>query len=187
MKTKHNEEFVYRAVKAGDLEIESDGTIWRVRKRGWDRWTQQAVSRPCERVRAEHDTGKYFQVRVMLDGVRIYALAHRLVYHHFCGPIPDALTVNHKDGQKKRNHPDNLELATYAEQAIHAARVLMVGHACRQHGEANSMCKLKDTQAEEIRHRRQAGEKLALIAVDYGVAMQTVSRIARGDRRALAG
>ena len=182
MKTKQNEEFVYQAVLSGDLEIMPDGTIWRVRKRGWDRWKKKAVSRPCKRVRAEHSMGKYLQVRIMVDGVRVYAMAHRLVYRHFKGPIPEGLTINHEDGQKKRNHPDNLEPATYSEQQLHAARVLKVGHAVNQNGTLNSMAKLTPDQVQEIRRRRKAGEYLSSIASDYGIRFQQVSRIARGDR-----
>lgn len=180
-KPKMNEEFVYQAVLSGDLEILPDGTIWRLRKRGWDRWKKIAVSRPCKRVRAEHDTGDYFQIRIMVDKVRVYAVAHRLVWRHFKGPIPQGLTINHKDGKKKRNVPANLELATYAEQQIHAVRVLKVGHACNQSCEKNSMTKLLPDQVTEIRRRRAAGEKLLAIAVDFGIAFQTVSKIARGD------
>jgi hypothetical protein len=185
MECKQNELFVYQAVLSGDLEILRDGTIWRVRKRGWDRWKQKAVSRPCKRVRAERKGGKdgsYFQVGLMMDGVRVFALAHRLVYLHLKGPIPDGLTVNHEDGQKKRNHPDNLTLATYSEQQIHATRILKVGHACDQAGEKNSMATLTREQVIEVRARRSVGEKLNPIAEDFGIAFQTVSKIARFER-----
>jgi hypothetical protein len=119
----------------------------------------------------------------MLDGVRVYALAHRLIYRHLNGPIPPDMTVNHKDGQKKRNHPSNLELATNSEQQVHATRVLKVGHACNQGGEANSMATLTTEQVTEIRRRRASGEKLISIAGDFRIAFQTVSKIAKGDRR----
>lgn len=184
MRTKQNEEFVYQAVLNGDLEIRPDGTIWRLRKRGWDRWRREAVSRPCRIVRAEHDQGEgeYFQVRIMIDLVRVYALAHRLVYRHFKGPIPGKLTINHENGDKKDNRPENLVPATYSEQQIHATRVLMVGHACNQNGENNSMAKLTAEQVIEIRERRMRGEKLKSIAMDHGIGFKAVSKIARGDR-----
>ena len=182
MKSKRNEEFVYQAVLNGDLIIKPDGTIWRIRKRGWDRWKKKAVSRPCKPVRAENNVGEYLQIRAMLDGVRVYALAHRLVYRHFKGPILGDLTVNHEDGKKKNNHPSNLELATYSEQQIHALHVLKVGRI-DQNGEKNAMVKLTTCQVTEIRQRRSSGEKLLSIADDYGVTFQTISKIARGDRR----
>ena len=71
--------------------------------------------------------GDYLQVRTMIDGKRIHALAHRLVWFHFNGPIPPGLTINHKKGNKKDNRPEMLELATYAEQVRHAREVLKVG------------------------------------------------------------
>lgn len=176
------EEFVYQAVVSGDLEILSDGTIWRVRKRGWDRWKKEAVSRLCRRVRAEHDQGEYFQVRAMMNGKRGYALAHRMVYLHFQGPIPNGLTINHENGNKKDNRPENLTLATNSEQQLHATRVLKVGHACRQYGERNSMAKLTAQQVTEIRSRRNAGERLKTIAMDFNVTDRTISKIALGHR-----
>ena len=181
MKTKLNEEFVYQAILTGDLEIMPDGTIWRLRKRVWDRWQKKAVSRPCKRVRAENDCGEYLQVRIMLGGVRVCALAHRLVFRHFKGPIPDGLTINHKDGKKKRNHPDNLEPATYSEQVVHALQTLKVGRI-DQNGPKNAMAKLTPEQVATIRERRKAGEKLQAIADDFGIKMQAVSKIARRER-----
>lgn len=167
----------------GDLEIRPDGTVWRLRKRGWDRWQGKAISRPCQPIRAEHDSGEYYQVRAMLDGKRVMALAHRLVWLHFKGPIPMGMTINHRNGAKKDNRLDNLELATNAEQQLHATRVLMVGHACRQNGPQNSMAKLSTEQVQMIRDRRATGESLKSIAMDFGVTFQTISKIATGVRR----
>lgn len=187
MKSKQNEEFVYQAVLSGDLEILPNGEVWRVRKRGWDRWKQMAVSRSCKRVRAEHDCGEYLQVRIMLDGVRVYAQAHRLVWRHLKGPIPPDLTINHQDGLKKNNYPDNLELATHSEQQLHAVRVLKVGRTVAQNGSRNSMAKLTEEAVAAIRQRRLAGEKLMPIAASFDMSVQEISKICRGDRWAHSG
>lgn len=48
---------------------------------------------------------------------------HRLVWEAFNGPIPDGLTINHKDGDKANNHLDNLEPATHLQQSDHAASI----------------------------------------------------------------
>lgn len=116
----------------------------------------------------------------MWDGVRFHALAHRLVYRHFIGPIPDGLTINHLNGHKDDNRPENLEPATPSEQVIHALRVLEVGRD--QRGEKNAMAKLTADQVSLIRQRRQNGERLASIAEDFGVSYQAISKVARGDR-----
>lgn len=117
----------------------------------------------------------------MLGGKRRSALAHRLVWRHFNGRIPDGLTVNHRNGVKDDNRPSNLELATYVDQMYHAIDELG-RHAClQQDGASNHQAKLTDQQVIEIRRRRAAGEQLVPIANDFGIAMQTVSKIARGD------
>jgi len=185
MKSKQNETFVYQSVANGDIEIREDGTIWRRRKRGWDRWKSEAISRPCRPVRAEHNSGQYFQVRAMLNGRRVVALAHRMVWLHFNGQIPEEMTINHRNGIKKDNRPENLELATHQEQQIHATRVLKVGHACDQHGLNNSMAKLTPDQVLRIRQRRLDGEALKSISADFGVTAQTISKIAKGQRRSI--
>lgn len=183
MRPTTSEEIVYKAVVRGELEIDKEGRIWRVLLRHGTRWGSGVQVIPCERRRAENRTGRiYLQVRVMVDWVRTHCMAHRLVWRHFNGPIQQGLTINHKNGKKDDNRPENLELATYSEQQIHATRILKVGHACNQNGEKNSMAKLTEAMVREIRRRRRAGENLIPIAKDFGIAMQTVSRIVRRDR-----
>ncbi|MFG2001745.1 HNH endonuclease signature motif containing protein [Spirillospora sp. NPDC048911] len=181
---KFREEDVYPAVLLGDLEIDSQGRVWRVAARRGDRWTGEVRVIPCARRRAENVTGKYLQVRVMFDGIRYHALAHRLVWKHFVGPIPEGLTINHKNGRQQDNRPSNLELATPKEQARHARDVLRRGRL-DQYGERNAMAKLSTEQVREICSRRASGEALQSIADHFGVRMQHISRIARGDRRSL--
>ena len=124
MAPRNVEELAYQAVLMGELEIDSEGRIWRVAARRWHRWQQRTRKIPCERHRAEKDSGDYYQIRVMIDRVRANALAQRLVWRHFHGPIPDGVTVNHENGNKKDNRPANLNLATYSEQILHAIHVL---------------------------------------------------------------
>lgn len=181
MRPKNNEDVVYQAVLAGELEIDEEGRVWRLACRRGDRWKGGTRLIPCVRRRAENDTGEYLQVGVMFGGKECNALAQRLVWRHFKGRIPDGLTVNHMDGKKKRNVLSNLELATYSEQQIHALRVLKVGRT-DQNGIKNAMAKLTVIQVEEIRRRRARGERLLSIAQDFGIQYQTVSKIARGDR-----
>jgi hypothetical protein len=169
------EAFVYEAVESGLLEILPDGTIWRVNRRGK---SQIAAKLP--------PGTKYLSVKVMRDGHQVTTTVQRLVYHHFKGPIPPGLTVNHIDGKTTNNHPDNLELATCKEQVRHAIEVL--GRLPKdQDGTKNDMAKLTENAVREIRRRRSAGEKLKLIAVDFGISDRTVSKIALGQRWAFLG
>jgi hypothetical protein len=183
MLPKNTEDIVYKAVESGELTIDTQGRVWRLSVRRGNRWTGGSASIPCKPRRAEKLTGEYLQVRVMVNYKRANALAQRLVWRHFFGQIPEGLTINHKNGIKTDNHPDNLELATYSEQVIHAVHVLRTGRTANQWGMANHAAKLTDSQVKEIRRRREAGEPLKSIAADYCVAMQTISRIVRLERR----
>jgi hypothetical protein len=76
---KYREEDVYKSVISGELTIDDEGRIWRVaicrKRRKYDGY----VVTPCKPRRAEHVTGNYLQVRIVIDGIRYHALAHRLV------------------------------------------------------------------------------------------------------------
>ena len=178
------EEKVYEAVRRGELEIDSQGRIWRVGKRGWNRWEKGIVTRPCRRVRAEHRlTTGYLQVRAMVDSVRHNGLAHRLVWFHLWGSIPDGMTINHRNGVKDDNRPENLELATPSENMRHAVHVLGTASTARQWGEANAAAKLTTAEVGEIRRMRLAGMRLREVADKFGISIQHVSKIALGLRR----
>lgn len=177
--------FVYQAVKAGELRINPvDGTIWRIAARRGDRWTGGTKLVPCKPRRAEMDNGTYLQVRIMVNGKRVYALAHRLVYLHCKGNLLASQVVNHRDGNKRNNCPDNLELASYKENILHAIHILKTHPAARQMGEKNPNVKLTNEQVSRIRMARQTGESLNAIAQQFGIAFQTVSKIALRKSRA---
>ena len=180
----NREELAYDAVRMGLMEVRHDGSVWRIAVRRGSRWGTKPVIRPCTPRRAENPTGAgYLQVRVMLDRVRHHSLAHRLVYLHFSGPIPAGLTINHINGIKTDNHPDNLETATYREQILHDFKR---GARC-QKGESNNASRLTGETVSEIRRLRGEGLTQAKIGEFVGCAHQTVSKILRGDRWAHLG
>lgn len=73
---------------------------------------------------------------------------HTLVAEAFLGRKPkDARTVNHKDGDKTNNRPENLEWASYAENNRHA-RLTKLN---RQHGERCNLTAFGDDKVDAIR------------------------------------
>ena len=92
---------VYEACKDGRLLIDDTGRIWR----GGER--------------AEYPKGSHYRISLRVRNRQVNTLAHRLVWFHFHGPIAAGLQVNHIDGDGFNNAPENLELATPAENSVH--------------------------------------------------------------------
>lgn len=164
-------------VKSGELEIDPEGRIWRVKVRGGNPARGSYAVRPCARKRAEHPLRDgYLILKVMVDGKRTTALAHRVVWTHFNGPIPDGLTINHKNGAKADNAPSNLETATSSEQRRHAIDTLKVNRN-RPKGERNPKAQMTPEQVIEIRRLRSTGTMVKDIAIQFGMKPKAISAI----------
>ncbi len=57
----------------------------------------------------------YFQVKIIVDGVKHIKYAHILVYLAFNGDIPEGLEIDHIDNNKANNSSNNLRLLTRKE------------------------------------------------------------------------
>jgi len=168
----------------GTLEIDEKGRIWRLKKKMGCRWHGTKVVN-VPRQRAEHRVPLgYLQIRGMVDGKRIYGFAHRLVWQHFRGNIPDGMVMNHKNGIKDDNRLENLEVVTYSENMRHAYRTGLAS----EWGERNPAAKLTDRQVEQIRFLYATGDHLQIdLAKQFGVAFGTISKIIRGEGRPQQG
>lgn len=177
------EEIVLSIVRAGELEIDEQGRIWRTKKRhgrgvglGGEYETGVRVS-PCRQVRAEYSQRQgYLLVTTMINGRKTVTGAHRLVWAYFNGRIPKGLTINHKNGVKDDNRPGNLELASYSEQRMHALKVLKVRRH-RPQGAKHPKTKLSENQVLEIRRLRADGMMLKHIATAFEMNPKAISAI----------
>lgn len=94
---------------------------------------------------------------------------HRVIYLTFYGPIPAGVTVNHKNGKKDDNRPENLELATHQEQVTHARRIGLVAPNRRL---------LTDADVLAIRRAYARGNTTYVaLARQYGVVKGTIGHI----------
>jgi hypothetical protein len=64
--------------------------------------------------------GGYLQYRMRLNTKKTARYIHRLVAEHFVPGQQEGLQVNHIDGDKKNNMPDNLEWVTPRQNIWHA-------------------------------------------------------------------
>jgi len=147
------------------VRVDADGRIY---------WTRNGR-------RAEHKTPLgYLQVRVMIAGKRLHVGAHRIVWTYFHGPVTAGLVINHRNGIKADNRPENLEECTYSENTKHAHRTGLKN----QRGEKNPAAKLTSAQVAAIRATYAAGGvSQAALGELYRVSFKTISKIVRGERR----
>lgn len=163
------------ALASGKYEVDPRGVIWNLNYRG--RGERRPVGLFSNRV-------GYLQFQITLPDVRDYVMAHRFIAFAILGepPAPD-WEVNHRDGSKANNCPENLEWVSRDSNMQHAwdtgLKVLSgpIGGARDRHPGA----KLTEADVAEIRKRLHAGETQRVIALAFGIKPQTVSRIKCGS------
>ncbi len=102
---------------------------------------------------------------------------HQIIALTFIGHYPSGCrSINHKDGSKRNNRPENLEYTSHSANNRHAYEVL--GRLTNQ-GTRHGMCKLTEANVVEIRALRESGEMLKTIAAQFAVTVETVYDIVR--------
>lgn len=169
---KQYERVAIQFVHNGFIEIDAEGRIWRIARLRWCGRFRDPKMCQCERKRAERLVRSgYLIVQLCHERRMVTVPAHRIVYQFFHGDIPQGMTVNHEDGCKTNNHPKNLVLATYPQQAIHVITVL-----------GRNRSSLTESDVHEIRRLHRSGEKMRSIGERYGVSEGSVFDICSGRR-----
>ena len=149
---------------------------WRIDENGY-------IGAGCRRIEHPVPAG-YMQVRKMIAGVRIYGLAHRLVWQYFFGDIPPGMVINHLNGIKSDNRIANLQVCTMSENLKHAH----INGLLDQHGQSNPAAKLSNNQVGAIRTAYAAGgHTMEQLATRFGISFQHVSKLIAGSRRTKQG
>ncbi len=119
-------------------------------------------------VKPQENNCGYMRVQLCNGKHKPRFFVHRIVAELF---IPNPLNlpqVNHKDGNKKNNHVDNLEWVSASDNRKHAFREL--GRKPTRFCGANSgVCKLTVEQIAEAAEKVASGRLIKDVALDYGV------------------
>lgn len=102
---------------------------------------------------------------------------HFLIALAFFGERKDGLEVNHIDGNKENNFPNNLEYVTRSENCLHSFRI---GLQKPKRGELNGMSKLTKEQVDYARKLKSDGGRYwgrNELAKEYGVTPKNLQKI----------
>ena len=153
-----------------------DGRIWSRKRIGGqgslqDEWRELRQS--CVR--------GYGHVGAHGDDSHLEVMVHRLIAITFIGPIPKDKEINNKNGNKRDNSVENLEIVTHQENMVHT---LNTGIRIPAHGEKHHWSKISDTKVSEIKTLYASGHYTQReLAKMFGVAQSHIGRLARGERR----
>lgn len=114
----------------------------------------------------------YRTVQITKGGVRKTRHIHRLVAEAFHGPCPKGYHVNHKDGVKSNNRPDNLEYVSRSENMQHAYET-----GLNPLGSDRPNSKLTADDVRAIRRAPKYPRYQQDLARRFGIAQATVSAI----------
>jgi len=121
------------------------------------------------------DKDGYLAVVLTEGRRRHYVKVHQAVALTFVGARPHGMCVNHKDGDRQNNKPENLEWLTPADNERHARRVL--GKRCV--GEKASRSKISTATALAIFESTGKGVSQRVIGDTFSISQAQISRIAR--------
>lgn len=102
--------------------------------------------------------------------------AHRLSYQVFKGEIPKGYLVCHSCDNRRCCNPEHLFVGTAQENVLDAVRKNRIVPP--------RVVKLSDIQIAQVKKQLREGKSHAAIALEFGVARSTISKISRGERGA---
>lgn len=153
-----------------NYEISSYGRILFLGK-SWD--TGNNIITRKKKIKQPNISKGYYQTTIFHDNKEKVVRPHRLVAEHFLTE-PQNENVNHKDGYKLNNCYKNLEWITVQGNVDHAIAIGLVDN--RGSRQTNSI--LTESDVRRIKEIIKIGLLKRLIAIQYGVARETIQSIA---------
>lgn len=161
MKPVYGENIFITLVHEGYFSIDKYGQVWRLA----DRNNPAKYRKILPELAGWKESKGYLVVSTSINDKRYFCKIHRLVWVYFYGPIPIGKEINHINGCRSDNRPENIELVTCSENQKHSYRITKTHKP--KWGEANVKAKLKEKDVFAIRKRFRDGERVCNIARDY--------------------
>lgn len=123
------------------------------------------------------DNNGYVRLKLRKNGKAYYKFKHRIVAESFCNNPDNKPYVNHIDGNKYNNHPNNLEWVTAEENIHHAMKTGLM----YTKGEKVHFASITEETAHKICQLIEEGKmNLKEIAMELNVGYHCVAKISNG-------
>jgi hypothetical protein len=159
--------------------VGNDGTVWscwRFRGKGYGVGTEWYLSEVWKQLKPDRrkvDGKKRYTLKYS-NGSKCRLFGSHIVLTSFVGLCPEGMEACHNDGDATNDALLNLRWDTHSSNLLDRRK-----HGTSVCGEDVHTSKLTKVKVEEIRSRRDGGEKLVTIAKDMGVSETMISLIAR--------
>lgn len=148
-----------------------------IRTRNGKQQSFTSVRQPTE-IKPWVSSNGYHVVSAKLGNIRPKVFVHRLVALAFVPGFAEGLTVNHINGNKLDNRPENLEWVTLSENTKHQWATGLAD----LRGENAPGHKLSQQQVIHIRRALRANVSANSLAIIAGVSAPTIYLIEKGKR-----
>jgi hypothetical protein len=116
----------------------------------------------------------YKRVNFSVRSRALPRFVHRVVYEAFCCQIPESFEINHKNGIRDDNRPENLEAMSHADNVKYSKEVLKRNYAT--FGNA----RMTEKQRERIHFLRSLGLTYKEIGKQIGFSKSMVGNVVHG-------
>lgn len=176
-----NEAIIHELVDQGHLVIDSQCRIWRVKDNYFHAGTGKIEERvrPRRKLATVPDRSGTLKVQRRVGDKVIRCSAHRLVWFHHHGEIPEGMAVVRKPGAKSTsNLIGDLELAPLSEVPTRNSGLIRANS-----GAKHPAAKLNEAQVRRIRRLyAKGGTSYEAIANRFDVSTSAVRRIVTGEQ-----
>lgn len=164
-KPASNDPYIEMLIADALYEVRLDGSVWTtVCRTGKISLTGAWRALSIRKSTSGHLSVKYQRKHLAL---------HRIMYRIFKGSLDEALSVNHIDGDKENNSPENLELITHSANMLHCFRVL-------GHKPMKPRKKITQEIAEIIRQSHNSGSTNRELRKKFALSKSAISYVVNG-------
>ena len=134
---------------------------------------------PCLFLQGNTKTG-YLQVQLWKHQKPRTMLVHHLVARAFLGPAPEGQQVRHVNGDRLDARLSNLEYGTAKQNSEDKIK-----HGTVLYGDKHPRTRIPDSDVGVIKARYKNGERMALLAKEYGVSVSSIKNYVSGLRKTI--